>query len=80
MDDKDFELILKTGDAEKSKKKIRDKLIGLMKNTPEITTGELAEMPGITVKGIEWNLNTRKEKGIIKRVGPAKGVHWEVIE
>ena len=80
MNEKDFELILKTGDAEKTRKKIRDKLIGLMKNSPEITTGELAEMPGIIVKGIEWNLNNLKEKGIIKRVGPAKGVHRGVIE
>jgi len=25
-------------------------------------------------------MNDLKEKGIVKRVGPAKGGHWEIIE
>ena len=35
---------------------------------------------GLTRRGVEWNLRKIKSEGIIKRVGPAKGGHWEVID
>ena len=65
---------------EKTREKTREKVIDLIKNNPKITTAELAEILEITVKGIEWNLVKLKEKGIIKRIGPAKGGYWEVIK
>jgi len=65
---------------EKTRVKTREKVIDLIKNNPKITTAELAEILEITVKGIEWNLVKIKEKGIIKRIGPAKGGYWEVIK
>jgi ATP-dependent DNA helicase RecG len=67
-------------DIEKIRVKTREKIIDLIKNNPEITTGELAKELGITVKGVEWNIKKLKKEGGIKRVGPAKGGHWEVIE
>ncbi len=63
----------------KTRKKTREKIISAIRKKPEITTYELAELIGITVKGIEWQLNKLKKEGKIKRVGPAKGGHWEVI-
>jgi len=65
---------------EKARVKTREKVIDLIKNNPKITTAELAEILEITVKGVEWNLAKLKEKGIIKRIGPAKGGYWKVIE
>jgi len=41
---------------------------------------ELAETVGITPKGVAWQIDQMKKRGILKRVGPAKGGHWEVIE
>ena len=32
----------------------------------------------ISNKGVEWNLKTLKDEGVIKRIGPDKGGHWEV--
>ena len=29
---------------------------------------------------IKYNIRKLREKGIIKRIGPDKGGHWEVIE
>ncbi len=66
--------------VEKARVKTREKVIDLIKNNPKITTAELAEILEITVKGVEWNLAKLKEKGIIKRIGPAKGGYWKVIE
>ena len=41
--------------------------------------GELAEKCNLTEDGIYWQLKQLKAKGIIRRVGPDKGGHWEVI-
>jgi len=34
----------------------------------------------ITEDGIKYNLKALQDKGLIKRIGPAKGGHWEIIE
>jgi len=57
-----------------------EKILDAIKNNPKITQNELAKITGLTRRGIEWNLAKLKEKGIIKRVGPAKGGHWEIIK
>ncbi|MEA2074931.1 MAG: winged helix-turn-helix transcriptional regulator [Euryarchaeota archaeon] len=56
------------------------KVIVLLKQNSKITVLELAGKVGITTRGIEKILQRLKEKGIIKRIGPAKGGHWEVKE
>ena len=65
---------------EKTRVKTREKLIDLMKNNPEITTGEMAEILGITAKGVEWHIKKLKIEGEIKRIGSAKGGYWKVIK
>ena len=57
-----------------------EKILDAIKNNPKITQNELAEIAGLTRRGIEWNLAKLKEKGIIKRIGPVKGGYWEVVE
>lgn len=68
----------KTG--EKTREKTREKIISLIKENPEITTNELVEKLNISVKGVEWQIKTLKDKGILKRIGPDKGGYWEIIE
>jgi ATP-dependent DNA helicase RecG len=51
----------------------------LIRKDEHITTNTIAETIGISVKGIEWQISKLKEEGIIKRIGPDKGGHWEVI-
>ena len=68
----------KTG--EKVREKTREKILRLIRENPEITTSELAEKSGVTPKGVEWNIGKLKKEGFIKRVGPDKGGHWEVIK
>ena len=40
----------------------------------------MAEILEITVKGVKWSIKKLKEKGIVRRIDPAKGGFWKVIE
>jgi ATP-dependent DNA helicase RecG len=66
----------KTG--KKPRVKTREKIIELIRQTPTITTQELAAETELTVKGVEWNLRQLKQKRILKRIGPDKGGRWEI--
>ena len=66
----------------KSKEKIlksKEKILNLILQNPSITTKELAEMIGLSIAGIEKNLRQMKGNNQIRRIGPDKGGHWEVI-
>ena len=69
--------LLKTS-SKKTVEKTVEKILSLIKKNPKITQDELVKNTGLTRRGIEWNLAQLKERGILKRVGPDKGGHWEV--
>ena len=74
--------MLKQGDrmaGDNTTQKTREKILALIKDSPVITTDELAEKIGISTKGIEWQLKKLQEEGILKRIGPDKGGHWEIV-
>ena len=52
----------------------------LIKSNPKITQSELAAEIQISVKGIEKQIRILRDLGLICRVGPDKGGHWEIIE
>jgi len=56
------------------------KLLDLLKENPKITREKLANLTGLSIRGGEYNLNKLKQDGVIKRIGPAKGGHWEIID
>ncbi|MBO4743974.1 MAG: hypothetical protein J5603_00590 [Bacteroidales bacterium] len=68
------------GYSQKSSQKNSQKIVDLIKERPEITTAEMAEIIGITRRSIVNITNRLQEASIIRRVGPDKGGHWEVIE
>jgi ATP-dependent DNA helicase RecG len=55
-----------------------EKILNIITDNPQITQTELAEMTGLTRRGIEWNLAKLKSKGLIQRIGADKGGCWEV--
>jgi ATP-dependent DNA helicase RecG len=55
-----------------------EKIISAILENPAVSTSVLAEKTGLTRRGIEWNIKNLKNKGILKRNGPAKGGHWEI--
>lgn len=47
---------------------------------PNVTIPILQEMTGLSRNGIKKALNRLKAQGIIRRVGPDKGGHWELLQ
>jgi ATP-dependent DNA helicase RecG len=56
------------------------KIIELMKDNKYITAKELSEHIKISTTAVDNNISKLKKKGILKRIGPAKGGYWEVIK
>jgi ATP-dependent DNA helicase RecG len=55
-------------------------ILGLLLQQPQMVASELAEIIGISKRKIEQNIATLKKMGRLKRVGPDKGGHWEVVK
>ena len=58
----------------------RDRILELFRDRPKITIAELIEETGLSRNGVKWNIDKLKGEGRVRRVGPAKGGHWEVVE
>ena len=62
----------------KSKEKSKEKIIQLLNKNKAITIGELANLSGISIGGVEKIIRQLKANGIIERIGPDKGGYWKV--
>ncbi|MCQ2284911.1 MAG: winged helix-turn-helix transcriptional regulator [Bacteroidales bacterium] len=51
-----------------------------MQANSHITTTELANQLDVSRQTIATNIKKMQEAGLIRRVGPDKGGHWEVID
>jgi len=63
------------GGTEKSSEKILD----LVRQNPAFSAREIAEALGLTSRAVEKQLGKLKKEGRLKRIGPDKGGHWEVV-
>ena len=66
--------------GQKSSVKSSVKIIKMMKENPEITMPMIAESLRLTTRAVEKNVARLQTEGIVKRVGPDKGGHWEVCD
>ena len=57
-----------------------EKILQAIREHSKTSISEMHIVTDRTSGGVEWNLRKLKSEGIIKRVGPAKGGHWEIIE
>jgi len=64
----------------KTREKTREKILNLIREQPEITTRELAEVIAISTKGVEWQISKLKKENLLKRIGSDKSGHWEVLD
>lgn len=55
-------------------------ILDLIRENPYVTTQEMADSIGIIRRTIAKHIRSLQDKGIIKRIGPDKGGHWEVVE
>lgn len=58
----------------------QQRIIGLIHESATISARELAEKVGISQRKVQENLAKLRAKGLLKRVGPDKGGHWEVLK
>jgi len=52
----------------------------ILKANPSIAREKMANALNLTIDGIDWNVRKLKKVGKLKRIGPDKGGHWEVVE
>ena len=64
----------------KSSEKSSEKVIALMRVEPAITITSIAKRLKVTPRAIEKRISRLKADGAIRRVGPDKGGHWEVLQ
>ena len=62
------------GSSEKTSGKTSGKILAALK-----LDGELADLIGVTERSIERNIRKLPEQGQLRRIGPAKGGHWEIL-
>ncbi len=55
------------------------KILKFIAENPRVSKREMAEKLGISTTAVDKNINTLKKKGLLKRVGGAKGGYWEVV-
>ena len=78
-----FIAVFKRKELEKVGEKVGEneaKIFNLVSQDKNITYVELANKLNITEKSVYKNIEKLKKKGLLKRIGPAKGGHWEVRE
>ena len=56
------------------------KILEILAAEPTCTYEELAERIGISRRAITKQIKNLRETGKLKRIGPDKGGHWEVLE
>ena len=79
--------LLKEGDqgttqttTQKSDQKSDQKIIMAIKENPKITRAELQNITGLSESGVKKILRQLQQKGLLSRIGPDKGGHWEIID
>ena len=66
--------------GEKSTQKSTQKILDRIRQNSIITRAELAQQIGLSESGVKKQLKKLQQKGALKRIGPDKGGHWEVVE
>ncbi|KDE56029.1 hypothetical protein EI28_02015 [Methanoculleus sp. MH98A] len=66
--------------GEKSSEKSSEKILALLKAEPDLAARVVAERLEITQRAVEKQIAKLREDGRLRRIGPARGGHWEVLE
>ena len=65
---------------ETNKETNKEKIIALLHKNPQTTLRDLAETLSLSGEGVRYHLEKLRKAGIIRRIGPTKGGHWEVLK
>ena len=62
-----------------NKENVVENILKSILKVPSISTKELATMYSLSARQVQRIMTKMKDQGLIRRVGPDKGGHWEVI-
>ena len=65
--------------TQKTTQKTAQKILDVLVKNPSATRADLASATGLSPDGVKWNLDKLKKSGKIRRIGPDRGGHWEVV-
>ena len=65
--------------SEKGCQKTADRIVALLTENGTTTQGEMAKSLGISRQAVQKHLANLKSAGRLRRVGPDKGGHWEIV-
>lgn len=68
-----------SGTTKKSSQETPQKILELVKEDAYITTQRMADLIGIDRSNVARAIKKLQLQGILRRVGPDKGGHWEII-
>jgi predicted transcriptional regulator of viral defense system len=57
----------------------RQDILDAIRENPQVTHAQLIKIVGIAHTNIAKNISYLKEKGYIRRIGPARGGYWEIL-
>jgi ATP-dependent DNA helicase RecG len=76
VDDRDSCLF--TATVHRKTEKSSEKILFLLKAEPKLSAREVANRLEITPRAVEKQIAKLRQEGRLRRIGPAKGGHWEV--
>ena len=66
--------------SQKGSQKCSQKILETLWQNPNMSTTELAEQIGISRRAVAKHVAVLKSFGVLRRIGPDKGGHWEVVD
>ena len=66
--------------SQKSSQKTDIQILEMIQKDPFITVDQLGKIIGVTGRAILKQINKLKKQDRLKRIGPDKGGHWEILE
>ena len=64
----------------KGSEKSSEKILHHLRATPTLSAKALAEKLGVSSRAVEKQIDLLKKEGSLRRIGAAKGGHWEVLQ
>ena len=58
---------------------MRGRIVKIIWRTPKATAQSISKEVGIAPRNVQEHLKYLQKEGILRRVGPDKGGHWEII-
>ena len=66
--------------TQKTTQKTTQRILAALRSNPAGSRREIAELLGdITEDGVKYHLGKLRSQGRIRRIGPDKGGHWEIV-